>query len=1198
MWLHGLLLAGCVVVIGGAAAAAPGNGQTAGAYWRFEEGTPGQAVTAAHDESRRLVAEAGTKAPVASGDVPMAVIPGTNAANHGSLHCDGGYLRVASTPELNEHRNFTVELWAKFAPLGGKAQVLASKGVQGPGNWHLLYQTDGTVQANIYGGTVTYFFDAAGGGPVPGVWYHLAATYQEADDAGTRITAYVNGQLRDTAVGPPLQNTSGTDLFIGSYPNGELPFRGWVDEFRFTPRVLAPDEFLIGGPQPIPEAARLPEPLFVPPDTRIDDGLRAKAAGRPILARPEGYPYFHLVSTGAAVHVGAPPEGYDAGFAGRREGWGVMKGGSPAGYHFAVRPGGRYLVAIGFYDPTTEPGQRQQYVVMDGVRVDTLDPAADGNRQPLVRLYEVEDRNGDGSLEVSCSHAVDEGGFTGLMNVIWVFGAEQRDDVNAEDLLHGRCPVPPMYYVRCGDEEPQRGHVAYPELSAEARGRMLPPRRVPFDLDPDWPQPADPANVHVRGELADRINTYLDRWGYAGRDQRLVAGFLSDSGVETASRYLDTLAKLSRLTRRDLELRVPFEALLERQDATSPFPGSFIGGSPVRTGFIWSQGTAFSALMEYHELTGDPRAMEAASRLADWYRSYLDNGDLAAANYFAADGRFSREGATVGQLGKGALEALLWLYYRTREPRFLAEAKEMADLNRRWGGVAWMIHGDIPNEKPEYEGWHIHANLTTVRGFPWLYAATGERSYLADAVAACDRVWERATWGTGGVLEQIPWGTNPDPHDETCQTSDELQLSYLLADFTGDTRFLDRAEHIYTNHIRYMQMHNGDFSTFNRLPGPQRGGDGWFCCGWWGAKALYEVARHLVASSPEAVTVNGLQPAEVVVPVGETMVRVGIEADIPRSGDVRLTVSPERPATFALMLRVPGGMVLEGVRVNGEAQHTEVRRGYARLQRHWERGDRVEVRFGLPQRVVLDSAWDTLAPAMVAVNGAPAVEGRTVMVMQGPAIMAAFRLAHGCDLNWAYTGDHPDLFETLDSAADVIEAEDWSFRSDGPPARTTVTQEPGGVRLQWEFVPHPGWVLRRSALLRPGVPVRVDFGAELVAPSAEAARTVRSARFCGVRMRTRGFVDYRPAELIVAGRRRQLAAEEVLPGGTATLDNGYVQFAVAAEGKGLAAANEGRYATVYALGEPRGNRVVATARLEVTGQSQWAGPVVGAEGGG
>ena len=192
-----------------------------------------------------------------------------------------------------------------------------------------------------------------------------------------------------------------------------------------------------------------------------------------------------------------------------------------------------------------------------------------------------------------------------------------------------------------------------------------------------------------------------------------------------------------------------------KQDATSGHPGSFVGGEPLRTAFIWSQGTILSGLMGYHEMTGDPRAVEAAERLATWYGDYLDNGDLAAANYFAREGKFSREGATVGHLGKGALEPMVWLYWRTKEPKYLDYAKRIAELRRRYGGTAWMIRGDVADLRPEYESWHLHANLSTIRGFPWLYAATGDRSYLDDAVAACDRVYERATWGIGCVLEGI-----------------------------------------------------------------------------------------------------------------------------------------------------------------------------------------------------------------------------------------------------------------------------------------------------------------------------------------------------------------------------------------------------------------------------------------------------------
>jgi hypothetical protein len=219
-------------------------------------------------------------------------------------------------------------------------------------------------------------------------------------------------------------------------------------------------------------------------------------------------------------------------------------------------------------------------------------------------------------------------------------------------------------------------------------------------------------------------------------------------------------------------------------------------------------------------------------------------------------------------------------------------------------------------------------------------------------------------------------------------------------------------------------------------------------------------------------------------------------------------------------------------------------------------------------------------------------------------IVAQFRLAHACDLNWAYTGDHPDLFETLDSAADVIRASDWHFESTGAPALTQVAHTPEGVRLSWELAPKPGWLLKRTALVRPGVPVRVECGAELTAPSVEAARAVQSIRLCGVRMRTRGFPDYRPATLVIGSRRAVERLfewpETPLPGHSATLDNGYIQFRLdcaPADDVGrqqLAAQEEGAWAGLYAVPERRGTTWRVKHTLTITGRNQWAGPVIGA----
>ncbi len=246
---------------------------------------------------------------------------------------------------------------------------------------------------------------------------------------------------------------------------------------------------------------------------------------------------------------------------------------------------------------------------------------------------------------------------------------------------------------------------------------------------------------------------------------------------------------------------------------------------------------------------------------------------------------------------------------------------------------------------------------------------------------------------------------------------------------------------------------------------------------------------------------------------------------------------------------------------------------------------------------MLDRAYDGLPAAKVAVDGASPVDARRVLVFRGPAILAQFTLTGGCDLSWAYTGDHPDLFDTA-SAADMIEGAGWKFQSKLPPALTTVTSATDGVRLTWEFHPQPGWTLKRSAIVRPGVPVRIEYAAELTAPSADAAKTIKSARLCGVRMRTGGFQDYTPARLLL-GRAQQATdfaavGGKVLKESSLAIDNGYVQFRLRPGPGGAVASSSNLAASIYLV--PAGPRYMASCALEIAGQSQFAGPIVSPAG--
>jgi hypothetical protein len=225
-----------------------------GFYWRFEQGTVGQPVSAVLDEYNKQEACAEGQPPILSDEVSMAIVPSTNSVNKSSVIFNGGYYRVKQADELDRLRGFTIECWVKFGSARPTGEVLFSKGIAGQGNWHVVYRADGSVRACIYGASDACLFGPGADAPLRNVWYHIAATYEDTGEGSTRICAYVNGQLRDTVTGPKLGDTGGTDLFIGSFINGQFPFHGAMDELRITPRVLKPNEMLISGPKPIPQA--------------------------------------------------------------------------------------------------------------------------------------------------------------------------------------------------------------------------------------------------------------------------------------------------------------------------------------------------------------------------------------------------------------------------------------------------------------------------------------------------------------------------------------------------------------------------------------------------------------------------------------------------------------------------------------------------------------------------------------------------------------------------------------------------------------------------------------------------------------------------------------------------------------------------------------------------------------------------------
>jgi hypothetical protein len=95
-------------------------------------------------------------------------------------------------------------------------------------------------------------------------------------------------------------------------------------------------------------------------------------------------------------------------------------------------------------------------------------------------------------------------------------------------------------------------------------------------------------------------------------------------------------------------------------------------------------------------------------------------------------------------------------------------------------------------------------------------------------------------------------------------------------------------------------------------------------------------------------------PCEVNTVLRGTSVRVVEETNYPFHGSVRFTVLPASPLSFPIQFRIPAWAAGATILVNGEAAPAPRAGSFARVERTWRAGDRVEITFPMVPRV---SQW-------------------------------------------------------------------------------------------------------------------------------------------------------------------------------------------------------------------------------------------------
>lgn len=432
-----------------------------------------------------------------------------------------------------------------------------------------------------------------------------------------------------------------------------------------------------------------------------------------------------------------------------------------------------------------------------------------------------------------------------------------------------------------------KGMAAYADalfraFAQTATGRATARPTLPAAAEVDW---GGSAGAAFRASTERLRQAPYDSVAFLRADlsQELKRSFINYSG-DMSGRYIEVATLTGAL-----QARSPILADLLRT-LPAPAPDGHVGVvvdwngpldkpdplTAVKLPIFWGQSRLLVGLIEAYEAAPDPRLLELARGIGDFYNSTADRFlDPARDAEFRASGTYAAGYVTCYFPG---IEGLVRLHRATSESKYLDQARRMADF---------LIDYDrLPLD-------HTHGNLLTQHALLLLYEATGDRGYLDRVLRRWDEVMKNGfVWVTGGMGERFKVGAG---YDEGCALADWLRLNLKLWRLTTQIRYLDAADRVLANEYLWNRFPNGgygqlDFRGDDTGPSVLQPGHHWlegtWCCTLHGLLGLNDLKRHLLAGSADGIFVNFPADAAADIRARDRMWRVATEL-LAGAGDSR-----------------------------------------------------------------------------------------------------------------------------------------------------------------------------------------------------------------------------------------------------------------------------------------------------------------------
>ncbi len=340
---------------------------------------------------------------------------------------------------------------------------------------------------------------------------------------------------------------------------------------------------------------------------------------------------------------------------------------------------------------------------------------------------------------------------------------------------------------------------------------------------------------------------------------------------------------------------------------------------------------------------------------------------------------------------------------------------------------------------------------------------------------ACRGLWENVTnrqmyitggIGSSGYQEAFTFDydmPNDRAYNETCASIGLIFWAQRMFLMDGESRYIDVLEQaLYNGVLSGMSQDGTRFFYVNPLevkpesclrrhdkehvkPVRQK----WFacaCCPPNLARLLASLGQYMYFQAGDGPGINLYGDSSSRFEIRGREITLEQKTNYPWEGSVGIQVKGAAETPFALRMRIPGWCREWNVLVNGKACETTRERGYVILDRIWQEGDRVELSFAMPVRVMY-SATKLQENA-----------GRGALVM-GPVVYCLEEADNGKDLSSLIlkreTPFDVEFRKDLLDGVNRIRAQ--GLRESSPSETIYTDRAPGTEPAELIFIPYYAW---------------------------------------------------------------------------------------------------------------------------------------------